>query len=124
MSTNEHADGTYGAYWAEVASLAQQIADECREHGQERCDILHETIDGHEWVIYHGKALCNVLAHTQADDAAFEEAGDDVLHGITSAGEVYSRLAFYALMRDVGEALADIPEEAEEEATSTDGGAS
>lgn len=119
---------SYGDYWKEVEDLAKQVADECREHGTDRDDVLHETIDGHEWVIYHGKALCNVLAHTTSDDAAFDEMGDDVLHDCASAGEVYSRLAFFALRADVAEKLADIPEDADEdedaEPASAEGGAS
>ena len=107
-------------YWAEVQSLAQQIAVECREDGTDRSDVANETVDGHDYVIYHWKARF-VLIYSDNEDAILEV---DERPKFGCMVELYSAAAYWALLADVQAALADIPEEAEEEATSTDGGAS
>ena len=49
-------------YWNEVSALAQMIAEEAmQQSGNDRSEaeelindtLLHETIDGHQWIIYN-----------------------------------------------------------------------
>jgi hypothetical protein len=39
-------------YWREIAELAASVTQEAFDGETEISDVLHETIDGHEWVIY------------------------------------------------------------------------
>jgi hypothetical protein len=59
-------------YRAEIRSLAKEYL---RQPKDTREDWLHETIDGHEWVIYTFKAQC-VLVATDHPDAYEEQYGD------------------------------------------------
>lgn len=67
-------DITYQAYWAEIASLVASAQAEAKEYSSDAYDTLHETIDGHQWVIYTAFAF-DVLKHTNNDDYAVEELG-------------------------------------------------
>lgn len=89
---------TYGEYWTEVGALAQRISDEARDARRDVGDVLHETIDGHGWVIYTRKAL-EMLMHTSSDDCVFDEGNG--LDDCGSMAEAYSRAAFFALRADV-----------------------
>ena len=115
-------------YWAEVEDLAKQIAKEARETGNDRSDVAHETVDGHEWVIYTYKARF-VLLYSSNEDAATDDMGRDAFDGCETLASIYERAAFFALLADVNEALADIPEDEDEdededeEAASAEGGA-
>jgi hypothetical protein len=61
-------------YWQEIESLCKQVFEECQEYQREPCDVLHETLDGHQWVIYTRYAF-DVLKHSDNDGAAIEEMG-------------------------------------------------
>lgn len=81
-------------YWSEVRELAVETLT---LPADEQMDWLHETIDGHEFVIYTAKALC-VLMHTNNDDEVFE-SGD--LADCKNSTAVYSRMAYFAMVADV-----------------------
>jgi hypothetical protein len=40
-------------YREEIESLAKQVTQHAREHDEHIDDVLRETIDGHEWVLYY-----------------------------------------------------------------------
>ncbi len=107
-------------YRQEVEDLARQIAAEARESGNDRSDVAHEQVDGHEYVIYHWKARF-VLIYSDNEDAILEM---DEHPNFGCMVELYSAAAYWALLADVNEALADIPEEEDEDAASAEGGAS
>ena len=97
-------------YYKEVRSIADEIATEARsgQHGTgEDCrewllEYLHETIDGHQFVIYTNKSQF-VLAHSANDGYSVEEFGPD---GIVQDGCLnWGYLAFGALYADVMECL-------------------
>ena len=90
----------YRDYWTEVAELAKSITAEAREHDREIGDVLHETIDGHEWVIYTYMAQ-QVLVHSPNDGYAVEEFGIDAV--IQDGSLNWSALAFGAMYADVSE---------------------
>jgi hypothetical protein len=100
---------TQKEYWKEVTSLAKQIAEEARGGG-DRHDILHETIDGHEWIIYTW-AYPYVLIHSRNEDALFEQLGGQTTD---SYSDIMQRMAFWALKEDVGNELAGIEEPEED----------
>ena len=103
---------TSSQYGNEIQSLAVSIAEDAmsqcdnnREEAEELINdsLLHETIDGHQWVIYYAYNL-DVYQHSNnpdyyidnfgGDDAAFvlKEKGLDGLHNV---------LAFWSLYADV-----------------------
>ena len=92
-------------YHDEIRSLAEEAvlefpfpADENDddENEEDRDTWLHETIDGHEFVIYTAKAQAVALASDNADaeeDETGEKSTDD------------SRRAYYAMRADVREQI-------------------
>lgn len=120
-------------YWKELEALAGSIAEEAMSECDNDLDdaqemindrLLHETIDGHQWVIYYAYNLA-VLQHSDNTDYMIDNLGTE------SAGEVlaekglsglHTALAFWALYADVQDkledalqAIADSNEEEEEE---------
>lgn len=106
---------TYNEYWKEVSATAECILKESLadndnnlEQAQEEINDsrLHETIDGHQWIIYTTYNLSVILHSTNCDyyidnfgkEAAGEslESGVDVLH---------LHIAFWAFYADVQEKL-------------------
>ena len=85
-------------YWKEIRSLAKD-ADKRVKEGEEPGDVLHETIDGHQWIIYYHYQPY-VIAHTRNEDAVFDMVGE--VSG-DSTGAVLTQIAFYAMEQDVAE---------------------
>jgi len=79
---------TQQEYNEEIADLARTIVSEAREYDQDLNDTLHETIDGHEWVIYTAKARS--LASLMGNPDAWKEFG----------GEFTDELRAYAGMQE------------------------
>ena len=92
---------TYREYWKEVKALAKQIAEESLETGNDAQDILAETVDGHEYVIYYAKQL-DVLQHTDNEDALFDIDGTLEADSFTDAT---TKLAYWAFYQDVQDYL-------------------
>ena len=90
----------YRTYWNEVASVAAEVTAEAREHDRDISEVLWETIDGHEYVIYTAKAQA-VLLHSQNDGALIEDCGGDAAakDGVLD----WSARAYWAMQRDVQE---------------------
>ncbi len=61
-------DISYSEYWIEVCALAQSITEEAKEYDRDISEVLHETIDGHEWVIYTHSNF-DVSKHSPNSDA-------------------------------------------------------
>lgn len=86
-------------YRAQVSAIAQDVLDESRTHGRIVHEQLHETIDGHEWVIYTHKAQVVALVSSNADAYA-EEIGEPPPDE--------SARAYMAMTRDVGDEMLDL----------------
>lgn len=89
---------SYGEYWKEVASLAKQVTKEARELDEDIYDVLHETIDSHQWVIYTAYNF-DVLRHSPNDDYSFVNFGRESICDKT--GIKWAALAYGALYGDV-----------------------
>ena len=86
-------------YWSEIQSLVDELRREAKAHDMNRDDAkrwLHETLDGHGFVIYTGKAML-VLLHSDNDAAYFDVNGS--VDGWTSIP--WNTLAYYAMEADV-----------------------
>ena len=95
---------THRDYWNQVESIARDVTSEARADGDDLYDRLHETIDGHEWVIYTYKAQ-QIIAHSQ-NDGAIEELGIEC--AITDGCLNWSAIAYCAFEADVREQLGDV----------------
>lgn len=102
---------TEADYHKEIQGLAATIIEEAKERSGADIhelieEILHETIDGHEWVIYTYYAQ-QVLQHSP-NDAAIEEYGMDEV--VKNGSLNWALLAYCAMEADVREALPDYDE--------------
>jgi hypothetical protein len=125
-------------YWKEVSALAESIVSEAADYTNcntadtfDRDTVfdrinectLHETIDGHPWVIYYAYNL-SVLEHSDNSDHMIDNLGAE------SAGEVlkdsglsglHSALAFWALYADVADHIDSALDEYESNLESDEG---
>lgn len=91
---------TYFDYWQQVRQIATTAkVRELLDQGDVQ-DYLHETIDGHAYIIYTFKAMA-VLMHTCNDDAAWDDQGQHWLHEASSMSDLYTRAAYWAMLADV-----------------------
>ena len=78
---------------------------------------LHETIDGHQWVIYTSYNL-DVLRHSDNEDAYIDNfGGEDAAHLLKDRGisGLHAVMAYCAMEQDVQSILSDALDEAIEE---------
>jgi hypothetical protein len=113
-------------YWAEVRSIAEELASEALadangDRGAAEDDIndsrLHEAIDGHQLVIYY-TGNDTILKHTDHEDAWEDCYGpEDIGRLVIDRGMDGARTvqAFFALEADVRDALGDALDTAEDE---------
>ena len=108
----------YQDYYSEVNAIAEALVSEAMaEHGNDAEQAmdnindsrLHETIDGHQWIIYYSHNL-SIIEHSSNDDYMIDNLG------LESAGEVLQRgglnglhqaIAYWALYADVQQLLQD-----------------
>lgn len=94
-----------GDYHREIQSLADSFREACRDgevDPQDPHTWLHETIDGHQWVIYTAYNF-DVLRHSPNDGAMVEHFGSD---GVVQDGTLNTAaLAYCAMEQDVLEAI-------------------
>lgn len=108
----------YQDYYSEVEAIAEAlVAEAMAEHDndaeQAMEDIndsrLHETVDGHQWIIYYNYNL-SIIEYSSNDNYMIDNMGLD------SAGEalkngglngLHQAVAYWALYADVYELLQD-----------------
>ncbi len=118
-------------YWQEVSSIAASLVQESASYldleTAETFDrdaildhindsVLHEAIDGHQWVIYYAYNL-DVLQHSNNEEYMINNFGcehaGEVLQEKGLSG-LHSALAYWALYADVQDALDNAFDEYEE----------
>ena len=93
---------TSHGYWKEIRALAKLVhTKEGYDEDADESDILHELIDGHEWIIYTW-AYPWVLMHSDNEDALFDAQGPTEA---TNYSQIMQLMAFYAMEQDVMDAL-------------------
>ncbi len=107
---------TQQLYWKEVRELAEGIVEEAladndgdREAAEEEVNDtrLHETIDGHQWVIYYAYNL-DVLKYSDNAEYMSDNFGGESLEASIKEGGIdmlHTRMAFWALYADVQGAI-------------------
>ena len=105
-------------YWQEIESIADDLAERSMSENDNDIDaarnaiydnMLHEDIDGHQWVIYNGYSL-EVIQHSNNDTYASDNFGDDYLSAAMRDGgldRVHAIIAFWCMYADVSEAIDD-----------------
>ena len=117
-------------YWAEVAQLANAIVQDAADRTD--CNtadsfnrdtvqdtifdtVLHETIDGHQWVIYYAYNL-DVLQHSSNEDYMIDHFGVDEAGCVLKdrgLNGLHSALAYWALYADVADCISEALDEYE-----------
>ena len=92
-------------YEREIHSLAKHIAEEAAEYDRDVSDVLHETIDGHKWVIYTAYNF-DVLKWSENDNYAEHEFGPGAVRD--ERGMRWDSMAYWAMHADVQNALAEL----------------
>lgn len=107
------ADITFREYWNEIRELCQGARFAFVEYRQDIHEWLHETIDGHEWVIYTHSNF-DVLKHSQNDGYVVDNFGSD---GLTNEQGVLNTalLAYGAIYGDCMDAIGDEAPDCEHE---------
>jgi len=87
-------------YQLEVKRIAREVSENSIDENRDVMDVLHERIDGHQWVIYTYYNMY-VLVNTKNLDAITDNG-----HEVTHDDRVdYAAIAYHALMADVQEAM-------------------
>ena len=95
---------THREYWDEIQELAKSIPKEAKEHDRDLYEVMHETIDGHQYVIYTYQSKA-VLLHTRNDHAYEDNFGSE---GVTRDGRVsFEVMAYCAMEQDVIDCMGD-----------------
>lgn len=123
-------------YWIEVESIANCIATEAmqscdneRDEAEELINdtLLHETIDGHQWIIYNAYNL-DVIQHTDNEDYMIDNFGSECAgeelkqNGLSGLHTAVAFWALYADVQDMTSGELDKLEEAIEEEIEEDEG--
>ena len=115
---------TSAQYYNEVNTLAKIIAEEAmQQSGNNRSDaeelindtLLHETIDGHQWIIYYAYNL-DVYQHSDNSSYLIDNFGNEETGTILQENGIdglHCALAFWALYADVQEKISDALDEIE-----------
>ena len=114
-------------YWEEVNDIANTIACEAMaDNENDRAaaeeDIfdsrLHETIDGHQWVIYYSYNLDVIKYSGNADYYADNFGGESLAASLEQGGldTLHCHIAFWCLYADVMELIDAKLDEYEESA--------
>lgn len=115
---------TSSQYWNEVQSLAVSIAEDAmsacdnnRDNAEELINdsLLHETIDGHEWIIYNAYNM-DVYQYSGNSDYYIDNFGsDDAAYVLKEKGlaGLHQALAFWSLYADVQEKISEALDELE-----------
>lgn len=102
-----------------LASEAMQQCDNDRSEAEDLINdtLLHETIDGHQWIIYYSYNL-PILQHSNNDPYMIDCLGEEEAgHALKVGGlrGLHQALAFWAFYADVQEYILELLDELENE---------
>lgn len=91
----------YSEYTQTMNALVDSVYDELkRDDTQELSDVVHDTIDGHQWVIYYAQAWDLVGFVRQADFSEYAEAQytiENVCEPTTDLDTLITQMAYWVL---------------------------
>ena len=107
---------TASQYWKEVEATADRVIDRARDESDRARkesedydlmevinDLLHEEVDGHEWIIYTAYNL-DVIQYSENPDEYINNFGNDVAGDELKARGLqglHTAIAFWAFYADV-----------------------
>lgn len=97
-------------YRESCRAIAADAIRTAQREGVDEQDAIHESVDGSQWVIYHGRARF-VCAVSQNEDAIVDQLGSDAFAGAVSLQECITRAAYWAMLADVQDVLGEVREE-------------
>jgi hypothetical protein len=91
-------------------TIAAEAIRTAQREGVEEQDAIHKSVDGSEWIIYHGRArfVCRV---SQNEDAIIDQMGSEAFASVSSVQECLTRAAYWAMLADVQDVLEEVREE-------------
>lgn len=91
-------------YRKEVESVARECIRQAREYDEDLSDVIHENVDGHQFIIYTAMAM-DVIRYSDQDgpDLANDMGGLE-----TDDPMFYEKLAFLCMRADVEEQIAQM----------------
>ena len=91
-------------YWADVEAYAEECVQRAKNEGEDIYDVVHETADGSPWVfMYYGAE--QTLRWSRNHNAMYEEGmGDGPFESVEDHNV---KAAYWALARDIQEAIPD-----------------
>lgn len=101
-------------YYDEIASLAADIVKEAEGDRETAFDRAHETVDGHQWIIYT-RYNAQVLDHSSNESAHFDNFGP---LEADSYSDAMAKMAYAAMLQDLQEAIETALEEYEPDSDS------
>ena len=116
---------TSSQYWDEIQSIADSMAEEAmadndNDRSAAKDDIndsrLHETVDGHRWVIYSAYNA-DVMRHSDNTDYYIDNFGGyEAVHVLKESGldGLHNVIAFWCMYADVQDKLSDALDAVEE----------
>ena len=99
--SNEYTDHEY---WASVRSIAQDAWDESEGDIDAAYRLASEDVDSSRWVFIVPQALLT-MRYASEPDAFFEDYGCGLLERVDNWGDVVCRCAYFAMLRDVTDAI-------------------
>lgn len=118
-------DITYRDYWEQINAIAEELATTAIEANEGDKDaaldqindyMLHETIDGHQWVIYNSYNA-DVMRHSENEDYYIDNfGGDDAAYVLKERGlsGLHNVIAFWCMYADVQDKLNEALDDAVE----------
>ena len=115
---------TASEYWEEIEGLAANIAAEAMQEAEGDRDaaediidndLLHETINSHQWIIYYAYNL-DVIKHSNNENYAIDTFGGEYLADILKnkgLNDLHTAIAFWAMYADVQDKTNDALDELE-----------
>lgn len=95
---------TFSEYWESVHAIVEEGHTLPED---DRHDFVHESVDGNYWVIYtHAARKC--LEYSDNEHVLFDELGPQT---VEDYGTLYTRGAYFAMLADVNEAMAELDDE-------------
>tara|TARA_R110000803_G_scaffold183400_1_gene245743 strand:- start:183 stop:554 length:372 start_codon:yes stop_codon:yes gene_type:complete len=103
-------------YYLEINNIAESIVDDAMEQkDNDRSEaeefindsLLHEVVDGHQWIIYYAYNL-DVIGHSNNDEYMIDNFGGESLEASLKDGGLnglHTAIAFWAMYADVQELI-------------------
>lgn len=106
---------TKSEYYEGIKCLAQEIVEECLQYGSDLRDMIHETVDSDQWVIYnhyHAK----VREFTDNHDAYLGVYGESDLGQLVQEGGIErleQTIVYFAMEQDIWDAVSEMKDDLE-----------